>query len=177
MRSVPYKQANQSQTSLEADYNEVPRWTSAIRLHSIAFRRQGRLSSSSVKNMAATNCVSFIKTTFSKDQFNIWQCDNGRHLKCKAVKKTIENLGGKMVNSAPYHPQSNGGVERQNGTIKAAANLAVSHLDRLSPKLMPEDTQRLRCPLFWPKLWPFLQRTTLLLRSFCDLTKKNERRR
>jgi len=79
--------------------------------------------------MAAPNCVKFIKETFSKGQFEIWQCDNGRHLKNKAVKKIIEELGGHMVNSSPYHPQSNGVVERQNGTIKALFRMDVINMD------------------------------------------------
>jgi len=34
-----------------------------------------------------------------------------------------------MVNSSPYHPQSNGNVERQNGTIKGLCRMDVVDVD------------------------------------------------
>jgi len=68
------------------------------------------------RSMDTKQVIKFIKKTFKKGQFWIWQCDNGSSLKNDEVRALIKELGGKMVNSAPYHPQTNGQVERPNGT-------------------------------------------------------------
>jgi len=46
------------------------------------------------------------------------------------VKEAIKLLGGIMVNSAPYHPQSNANVERGNGTIKHCVDIALVHMPK-----------------------------------------------
>jgi transposase InsO family protein len=73
--------------------------------------------------MKASNCANFIERTFHFGQFQLWQCDNGKHLKNKTVRAAITNLGGKMITIAPYHPQANSQVERPNGTIKRLMRL------------------------------------------------------
>ncbi len=73
--------------------------------------------------MKANSCANFIKETFSPGQFELYQCDNGKHLKNGKVREAITNLGGKMINIAPYHPQANSQIERPNGTIKRLMRL------------------------------------------------------
>jgi len=60
--------------------------------------------------------ASFIKKTFSSGQFRLWQSDNGKHFKNDRVRTLIESMQGKVIYSAPYHPQTNAHVERPNGT-------------------------------------------------------------
>ena len=65
--------------------------------------------------MKSSVCVNFIQNNFEKDSFCLWQCDNGKHLKNKKVKKIIK---------APYNPQADRQIERPNGTIKRLMKLA-----------------------------------------------------
>jgi hypothetical protein len=75
------------------------------------------------RHMKAENCADFIKNTFRYGQFELWQCDNGKHLKNKKVKKEITDLGERLITIAPYHPQANSQIERPNGTIKRLMRL------------------------------------------------------
>lgn len=47
------------------------------------------------------------------------QSDNGKEFIANDVVSVIEKFGGKAINSMPYHPQTNGAVERFNQTIKS----------------------------------------------------------
>lgn len=51
--------------------------------------------------------------------FKIVQSDNGKEFVAQDVVDTILKYGGTPVNSMPYHPQTNGAVERFNQTIKS----------------------------------------------------------
>ncbi|GFO34791.1 gypsy retrotransposon integrase-like protein 1 [Plakobranchus ocellatus] len=44
--------------------------------------------------------------------------DNGQQLVSKIIKETFRLLGISQETSAPYHPQSNGIIERFNGSLK-----------------------------------------------------------
>ena len=50
------------------------------------------------------------------------QCDQGKEFIAE-VLRVAEEFSSKVVNSSPYHPQTNGLVERGNGVMKAAINI------------------------------------------------------
>lgn len=68
-------------------------------------------------NANSSTVASFIKKTFVHGQFHLWQSNNGKHFKNTKVRTLIEEtMGGKVIYSSPYHPQTNAHVERPNGT-------------------------------------------------------------
>ncbi|KAH3783153.1 hypothetical protein DPMN_161081 [Dreissena polymorpha] len=50
---------------------------------------------------------------------DIIQCDNGLEFKGPSMKLLLNKYNIKMINSRPYHPQSQGKCERSNSVIKA----------------------------------------------------------
>ena len=52
------------------------------------------------------------------DQFEEYHSDNGGEFISGILKDWIESLGAKVIHGAPRHPQSQGQVERVNGTLK-----------------------------------------------------------
>jgi hypothetical protein len=56
-----------------------------------------------------TNVASFIRETFSKGQFRLWQCDNGSHFRNDIVKTAIETTPNVMARSnAPMESSREG---------------------------------------------------------------------
>jgi len=51
--------------------------------------------------------------------FHLWQSDNGGEFKNKALEDVIGAIGGTVIHSTPRHPQTNGQVERVNGTLSS----------------------------------------------------------
>jgi transposase InsO family protein len=67
----------------------------------------------------STQVVDWLKHTFEGQYFKIWQSDNGVEFKSEQMKEFVKSIGGrKPVNSTPYHPQTNGHIERLWGTLK-----------------------------------------------------------
>ena len=60
---------------------------------------------------------------------DIIQCDNGQEFKGNSVKLLLNKYNIKMINSRPYHPQSQGKCERSNSVIKGKI-LFASHSNR-----------------------------------------------
>jgi transposase InsO family protein len=56
-------------------------------------------------------------------RFNEVISDNGKEFCNKDVDQIIEEHGGKHITTRPYHPQSNGCVERVNYTIDVLLGL------------------------------------------------------
>jgi len=57
--------------------------------------------------------------TFIGQYFNKWQADNGGEFTSKEISSFIKEVGGTEIHSAPYHPQTNGHIERLWGSIKS----------------------------------------------------------
>jgi len=53
-----------------------------------------------------------------KKPWEIYQSDNGKNLNANLVEEVITKLQGKHFNSVPYHPSTNGQIERPHATIK-----------------------------------------------------------
>jgi len=53
-------------------------------------------------------------------KFNILQCDNGKEFVNQNVLNLLESLEAKMINGSPYHPQTQGSVERFHRTSMTA---------------------------------------------------------
>lgn len=65
------------------------------------------------------------------------QSDNGTHFASTVLKTVCEQLGMQQIFSSPWHPQSQGQVERQNDTLNnCLAILAADHPDSW-PELLP----------------------------------------
>ena len=65
------------------------------------------------------------------------QSDNGTHFASTVLKTVCEQLGVKQVFSSPWHPQSQGQVERQNDTLNnCVAALVTDHPDTW-PTMLP----------------------------------------
>ena len=68
------------------------------------------------------------------------QSDNGTHFASTVLKTVCKQLGIQQIFSSPWHPQSQGQVERQNDTLNnCLAILAADHPDsclmaRISPR-------------------------------------------
>ena len=54
----------------------------------------------------------------NENKLNIVHSDNGGEFTSSVVKILVEKIGGEQVFGKPYHPQSQGSVERLNATIK-----------------------------------------------------------
>jgi transposase InsO family protein len=59
---------------------------------------------------------------------SILQSDNGGEFIEKHLRKTMESKGVKIVNSSPYHPQTNGRVERFNQTVEGQLGKLMQEL-------------------------------------------------
>ena len=68
------------------------------------------------KPLSIIEALKEIFTTFGPPQ--ILQTDNGKEFVNKDVKHYLEMFNIKHVRGAPYHPQSQGSVERANGHVK-----------------------------------------------------------
>jgi hypothetical protein len=69
----------------------------------------------------ADHIVDFVQSIFTIiGSPLILQCDNGREFVNEKLFNLCAYWGSKIVLSSPYHPQSNGGVENANGSLKAA---------------------------------------------------------
>ena len=64
----------------------------------------------------------FLYETFKNLGYEIYQSDNGGEFISKEIEAIIEKLGGTFVHGSPRHPQSQGVVERVNGTLKKKLN-------------------------------------------------------
>jgi transposase InsO family protein len=56
----------------------------------------------------------------------ILQSDNGGEFVGHELKEAMESLGVTVINSSPYHPQSQGRVERLNGTFEIQLSKMVA---------------------------------------------------
>jgi transposase InsO family protein len=66
----------------------------------------------------------------------IFHSDNGGEFISKTMQAMIEILGAKFVHGAPWHPQSQGVVERVNSTLKKKLNAYLdAHPGPWSPHL------------------------------------------
>jgi len=54
---------------------------------------------------------------FANDPFEIYHCDNGGEFRNAQLEQVIANMNAKEVHGAPRHPQSQGQIERFNGTL------------------------------------------------------------
>ena len=61
-------------------------------------------------------------------KFNLVHTDNGTEFTSNAVAEIVAKYGGKVIYGAPYHPQSQGCVERFNHTVKVSIDKAMSKL-------------------------------------------------
>lgn len=59
----------------------------------------------------------------------VLQPDNGGEFK-KAVQKLCEKLSVKIVRGAPYHPQSQGKVERSHRALRKKISFDMAHLNK-----------------------------------------------
>ena len=57
------------------------------------------------------------------------QADNGGEFK-KAVQKLCEKLAVKIVRGSPYHPQSQGKVERSHRALRKKISFDMAHLNK-----------------------------------------------
>lgn len=80
-----------------------------------------------VKNKTATTIVNGLKRILKKlpQKPKLIQSDNGSEFKNEKMKSFLEKEGIKQLFSTPYTPQSQGSVERFNGTMKR-------HLEKVS---------------------------------------------
>jgi transposase InsO family protein len=62
--------------------------------------------------------MKYLVDTFKDQPFHIWQSDNGGEFKNKRLTAALNAMGGIVVHGRAYHPQSQGHVERVNGTLK-----------------------------------------------------------
>ena len=61
---------------------------------------------------------------------SIWGTDQGRNFESKLIKEVCELLEIKKTRTSPYHPQSDGMVERFNRTLEAMLSKYVSDNQR-----------------------------------------------
>lgn len=62
--------------------------------------------------------VEFIEDTFGHEGFQEFQSDNGGEFCSQRMKDLFQSWGVKFVHGRPYHPESQGKVERLNGVLK-----------------------------------------------------------
>jgi len=98
--------------------------------------------------MKGTTTAEFIRRNYRVDQFKLFQCDNGGPLKNDLVREVVADLGGHLIHSAPYHPQSNSQIERPNGTLKQAIRVVTHNIPKAQVRW--KDILPLECLLFWP---------------------------
>ena len=92
-----------------------------------------------VRDNTAQTAVKFLKEDIIS-KFGTPRCiltDNGTHFTCIITNELIKQMGSTHIYSTPYHPQSNGQVERYNSTmdakIAALSNLRKTDWDDQLP--------------------------------------------
>jgi transposase InsO family protein len=70
-----------------------------------------------LRTKEAQPIADWFTTTFSNNPFAHWQSDNGGEFIAAVVEDAIKAMGGNIIHSAPRHPQTNGQIERVNGTL------------------------------------------------------------
>ena len=75
----------------------------------------------------------------------VLQCDNGGEFK-QAVEQLCRKLEVKIIRSSPYHPQSQGKVERSHRTLRKKIMYDLGHVKSwselgFSAKRVPENSQ------------------------------------
>jgi transposase InsO family protein len=61
-----------------------------------------------------------------KGKYKYWQSDNGGEFKNKQVQELIEQVGGCQIFSSPYHPQTQGRIERT-WQVRRKCLVIISH--------------------------------------------------
>ena len=64
---------------------------------------------------------------FGENPFQLYHSDNGGEFISALVEAAIVAMGGKIVHGRPRHPQSQGQVERLNGTLKRKIKSLMAH--------------------------------------------------
>lgn len=79
----------------------------------------------------ASKCVALALSELYMDVGppKVLQADNGGEFK-KAVEKLCKNLAVKIVRSSPYHPQSQGKVERSHRALRKKIAFDMTHLNK-----------------------------------------------
>jgi len=98
------------------------------------------LFTKALKNEKSKKISNWIKKFFPENPFKIYQSDNGSNLNSKFVKQVIQELNGKSINSSPYHPQTNGQIERPNGSLKSILQALVHEKGGEWSDHLPEAT-------------------------------------
>ena len=60
----------------------------------------------------------------------VLQCDNGGEFK-QAVEQLCRKLEVKIIRSSPYHPQSQGKVERSHRTLRKKIMYDLGHMSKV----------------------------------------------
>jgi hypothetical protein len=84
--------------------------------------------------------IRYLEDCFRTEPFHIWQSDNGGEFKNKRLTKALNQMGGQIVHGRPYHPQSQGHVERVNGTLKLRLKSLLPHETAPWSDLLAEAT-------------------------------------
>jgi transposase InsO family protein len=84
------------------------------------------------------NCLSFIISYF--DSVKLVASDNGSEFKNVSVQNLINNNGAGFLYGPPYHPQTQGAVERFNKTLKDHLKVLTKQQDKPWSELVQQAT-------------------------------------